>query len=403
MDDKTLSPLTIDLSGQTQLRFSDPSEAINWINHQQQEFRWLQDGGSRAGGGAQNIASVYINGFNTVRQAANNWANNVTQESHRTQLANHIQGFYSNSNVVRPDHEFVRIAKDIAEKDGATAASAAFAFLLGQDCQLNFETFKGLIAARLIRDGIQPKSPDLVASALADLNSAAKSQMKTNAVEWDNFSSSCQAQLKATEEEFKKQTSEFNAATDETFKRVNESVDESLRSIRTTEETYKEQMKLQAPVDYWQTKAEKHAEALTKSRRTLITFATLGSLALVGALLYVTNTAFAVAEKSNTETAVFLKYAAIGAVITTIGFWIARVLLRIYLSDRHLLTDAEERIALIKTYLALSNDSKVEAADRALILAPLFRTAADGIVKEDGPDASVAGIIAKALESKAGR
>ncbi|WP_376707299.1 MULTISPECIES: DUF6161 domain-containing protein [Bradyrhizobium] len=66
-------------------------------------------------------------------------------------------------------------------------------------------------------------------------------------------------------------------------------------------------------------------------------------------------------------------------------------------------TDAEERIALIKTYLALSNDSKVEAADRALILAPLFRTAADGIVKEEGPDASLAGIIAKALDSKPGR
>jgi hypothetical protein len=76
-------------------------------------------------------------------------------------------------------------------------------------------------------------------------------------------------------------------------------------------------------------------------------------------------TALNVAEKSTADTAIFLKFAAIGAVVTTIVFWIGRVLLRIYLSDRHLLSDAEERVAMILTYLALSNDGKVETSDRA--------------------------------------
>jgi hypothetical protein len=120
-------------------------------------------------------------------------------------------------------------------------------------------------------------------------------------------------------------------------------------------------------------------------------------------LLYLARTAIDLSNKSTADTAIFLKFAAISAVVTTIGFWVGRVLLRIYLSDRHLLTDAEERIALIKTYLALSNEGKVDASDRALILAPLFRTAADGIVKEEGPDASVAGMIAKALDLRGGR
>jgi hypothetical protein len=55
---------------------------------------------------------------------------------------------------------------------------------------------------------------------------------------------------------------------------------------------------------------------------------------------------------------------------------------------------------MIKTYLALSNEKKVDAAERALILAPIFRSAADGIVKEEGPDASVAGLLARALDSR---
>ena len=55
---------------------------------------------------------------------------------------------------------------------------------------------------------------------------------------------------------------------------------------------------------------------------------------------------------------------------------------------------------MIKTYLAPTNEGKVDAADRALVLAPLFRSAADGIVKEEGPDASLAGIIARAVDIK---
>jgi hypothetical protein len=115
------------------------------------------------------------------------------------------------------------------------------------------------------------------------------------------------------------------------------------------------------------------------------------------------TSAVEIAERAKGDTAIYLKFAAIGAIITTIVFWISRVLLRIYLSDRHLLTDAEERVAMIKTYLALSNEGKVEAVDRALILAPLFRSASDGIVKDEGPDASVAGVLAKLLDVRGGR
>jgi hypothetical protein len=264
MSDDNFEPLTIDLSDQTHLRFNGPNEIINWINKEQQEFGWLQEGGSRAAGGAQNVASIYANGFGGMRQAFNNWSANLHQESLRNALVNSIQGFYGNNLVVRSDHQFARIAKDVNAKDGAIAASAAFAFLFGLDCQVNFQTLKGLIAAKLIRDGITPKSHELVADAISDLNSAAKSQMNSNATEWSTFTATCDAQLKATDERFKNQVSDFIKATDQTFSRVNDSVDAALKSIRTTEETYKEQMKLQAPVEYWEAKAEKHTKALAE-------------------------------------------------------------------------------------------------------------------------------------------
>jgi hypothetical protein len=135
----------------------------------------------------------------------------------------------------------------------------------------------------------------------------------------------------------------------------------------------------------------------------VVPFHTNCRASLISALIWIATTAMELTEKTKADAAAYLKFAAIGAIITTIVFWVGRVLLRIYLSDRHLLTDAEERVAMIKTYLALTNEGKLEASDRTLVLAPLFRSAADGIVKDDGPDASLAGIIAKAIDVRGGR
>lgn len=162
-------------------------------------------------------------------------------------------------------------------------------------------------------------------------------------------------------------------------------------------------MKLQASVEYWNAKGARHRDAIKWSRSILIVFVLFGSVFLVTALLWIATTAIELTEKSRGDTAIYLKFAAIGAIITTIVFWIGRVLLRIYLSDRHLLTDAEERVAMVETYLALTNEGKMEPADRTLVLAPLFRSAADGIVKDEGPDTSLAAIIAKAIDVRGGR
>ena len=133
-------------------------------------------------------------------------------------------------------------------------------------------------------------------------------------------------------------------------------------------------MALQAPVDYWTTKASGHRTDLTKSRSRLLLFASFGGGGLVIALLLLPWLAGVVAAGAQgpESTVIYLKYVAAGAILTTIVFWIGRVLLRIYLSDRHLLTDAEERVAMIKTYLALSNEGKVDALQSVRLCWLLF-------------------------------
>lgn len=184
------------------------------------------------------------------------------------------------------------------------------------------------------------------------------------------------------------------------MKAFDDAREERVTSITTTEAAYKEQMKLRAPVDYWQAKAGRHKAALWWSRLVLILYTNVGSALLISALYWLTTTAVDLADRTKADTAIFIKYAAIGAILTTIGFWVGRVLLRIYLSDRHLFTDAEERVAMTQTYLALTHEGQLEPGDRPLVLAPLFRSASDGIVKNDGPDSSAAGLLAKLIDIK---
>ena len=76
------------------------------------------------------------------------------------------------------------------------------------------------------------------------------------------------------------------------------------------------------------------------------------------------------------------------AMVVLVGvfaLWGARLIVRMFLSHLHLLTDAAERVVMVKTYLSLlEGDQLADKEDRQLILNALFRPAADGIVKDEG-------------------
>jgi uncharacterized protein DUF6161 len=395
--------LSIDLSDGATFKFDNFDDVSAWLEKEQAAFSWLIDGGAQAGAGVTNLRQAFVKFRNVLRQKFDQWKSAPDNDSFKQQFADAFRNAYSAETSVRSDHEFARIAADIAAKDGSVAGAAAFGALLGVESELSFNAVKGIIGASLKKAGIDPKSPDLVSKTIADLNSSASTDRARSTAEWSGITEEARTLLGATRKSFDAQFTELDTRNSEMVARVNESVNASIKSIENTESAYKEQMKLQASVEYWNAKAAVHRDAIKLSRLTLILFTAVGGALLVAALFWIAATAVDLAGKSTGDAAIYLKFAAIGAIVTTITFWIGRVLLRIYLSDRHLLTDAEERIAMVKTYLALTSEGKLEPTDRALVLAPLFRSAADGIVKDDGPDASLAGIIAKALDVRGGR
>lgn len=159
-------------------------------------------------------------------------------------------------------------------------------------------------------------------------------------------------------------------------------ISDAVTSLENTEKAYKEFMGLKAPVEYWSDKAEGHKIAVERNLVVLVLFALFGGGSLIGLLWGIANTALSWA-KSDPPVAVFLTLATVGVAATTGVIWILRVMVRNYLSEKHLGIDAQERATMIQSYLAFMEAGQVETEERKILLQSIFRPTADGIVKDD--------------------
>ncbi len=143
------------------------------------------------------------------------------------------------------------------------------------------------------------------------------------------------------------------------------------------QETYRTAMALRAPVSYWE-KKQNHHSAESKRVGWGVVGAMWVLLALIGGLVIWASEGVIPGAALPTWKAVIL------GLVGGMGFWAVRLIVRIYLSHRHLANDAAERVTMVQTYLALHEDGKVPSDDdRKLVLAALFRSASDGFVKDD--------------------
>jgi uncharacterized membrane protein YidH (DUF202 family) len=176
--------------------------------------------------------------------------------------------------------------------------------------------------------------------------------------------------------------------------KTNAAIDE----INQTRITFEEFMRLKAPVQYWHDKAKNHQESRAYLAKVLVVFSVVATVALGLGLYQLAEHALKIAA-AQTSTHSYLLFAALGVVGTTIVFWIARILTRLFLSQHHLAIDSEERAIMVQTYLALTANNLATADERAIVLGSLFRPTADGIVKDDAaPDLGPSAILSRLVQ-----
>lgn len=170
--------------------------------------------------------------------------------------------------------------------------------------------------------------------------------------------------------------------------------DELVADLEAVTTAYEVRMQLQGPVRYWQKKGQRHRAAKWIAGSILVIYTIIAVWALNSAFDHA-SMLLPTTMGEHVPIAALFKAGTFALLTTSIAFWIGRVLLRIFLSNQHLATDADERMTMVMTFLALVRKRAVKDEDRSLILTPLFRAGADGIVKEDSaPDTALASFLA---------
>ena len=144
------------------------------------------------------------------------------------------------------------------------------------------------------------------------------------------------------------------------------------------ERAYKEKLALQSSDEYWVEKRGHHQLVMWK----MAIATALCAAAITGIFVLVAYVLF----EATTLSEVQLWKLGVMLAISSFGVWLIRLLSKIFISNLHLRTDADERVTMIKTYLALLLEGKGPKDDeRQLILQTLFRPSSTGFIKEDGP------------------
>lgn len=168
-----------------------------------------------------------------------------------------------------------------------------------------------------------------------------------------------------------------------------------LEEFDATRAAFKEYMHLEAPVTYWDDKAKKHGKTEDRARKRLLIYFPVAILGLIGLFAFAAHWLME-QRPPGPPTAIYFIISGGLATIAGMAFWVGRLLTKLYLSEHHLRHDAEERAVMTTTYLALTKDKAAEETDRHIVLAQLFRTTPDGIVKDDGPpDFNLAMLLAR--------
>ncbi len=288
-----------------------------------------------------------------------------------------------------------------------TAAAALTTWMNAGGVNLaQFEHAKGVVLMAAFDAQITRKTPSAVKHSLEKLHrefrEASAKTAKETLEQRAQFSRDKSAQRRAVAGMLRQSRRRLNAfrekkriQADELASELNKRATDTISSLKQTDSLYREHMRLQGPVEYWNSKAQTHKKMERKYQRVLIRYSSIAGAVLLIALYFIANRAIQVAT-ADKPTAAYLILVTMGIVLTTIAFWIARILTRLFLSEHHLAIDAEERSVMAQTYLALTAEGQATEQERSIVLGSLFRPTADGIVKDDAaPDFSTASLLSK--------
>lgn len=370
------------------LVFKTPDELRQWADEERNKWQWLNEAGSPA---TDRIWSEHNQFHNQLHNYFNEWNQNRERlpEINRifTQLKSVIEQRYSKNRLIlnssSPAAEFIL---ELKTTRSPAVAAGAYVGIISAKFQTGVETraelLEGIIEAFLYKREIDwtakahkqalTKLKSQYDGEIGHQNARFKELEEKNRVLNEVFDAGLKEKTEALQKLHADQTGEFTKL-----------IDEHVKKLEAIQKTYDQSLALQKPVKYWQTKESYH-----RGRSQLFGGVALAAAVVAGGgLAWLAHWALANLKPTENPQHWQIGVLLIGAFFAV---WLVRVFVRLFFSHLHLATDAAERRMMILTYLSMSRQgTQFGNEDKKLIVQHIFRSASDGLVKDDAAPPSV--------------
>lgn len=402
------NPFIVPAISETPLSLKSNWPAIlNSTQQEQQFWGWILNVRDQGfGGQIQNVANENLQGpLSRMLNAATHLSqqdlsdlNNLSAGQHNqyTAFINEYQSAlqaYLDRNLSShtPGAQIVASIRD-SDVHGPIVAAGAFMALIGQNIDVSKPALiKGIVVFVSRLEGWSQQGAVTAAATLKNSTEDLTRETRDALSLFKSQANEIETSSETFAEEIRTRIDTHISAFSKSSHDLAEQSQAAIKSIDDTRAAYTEQMRLKASVEYWREAAKIHQGRQTEAWNNLKWFLWRGGIA--GVVAYIFFLLVAVISPADNHLLSIVLGA--GAVATaTALIWAGRVLVRIYLSEKHMWTDAEERSTIIQTYLALVKEGKIEDTERQLVLGPIFRHGSDGIVRDDGiPLISLPGLL----------
>lgn len=364
-----------------------PQELIEWVQKEQNFFSWVT---SQSGGNHRNAIDQALNPLHQavpVVQQAMGFAAQQNADGVRNSMEhaqNLLRQAYVNNAFPHSSSLLGKRVDEIRTRSVLEAQAYLYVFLNSQGHHFtggDIASWRGFVAGLIERYGLSSFPPEAHQAAVGSFEALCNKTEellgeKTAVIEaLHREYASLRSAIESTDMEHKKGFEELSRNAQQAHESALKTHQDEMATLQ---KTFRESMTLRAPVEYWGDRKTHH-----ETRAVVLGRWAFGSLAGLGVILgaigyWVFSTLPQDGKPESWKVALMV-------LVGILGVWTVRLIVRMFLSHTHLATDAAERVTMVKTYLSLLEGAKLPSDDdRKLVLQTLFRTASDGIVKDEG-------------------
>ncbi len=368
-----------DNGGTFRARNVDELEA--WVKREQEFWAWLDESEIATANHVKNVANHVTTILKQLMAITNQLRQGGDRAAYTKQFSDTLDQRYRRQTLLHSDTEKASFIDRLRQEEGLVEAASALGKCISMPLDLNdYRQFHGAVALVVFLEGATPKTTPAVRRSLKNLADKYRDRYQSDTHSADALLDRLNDLVNEHDTLKERSVESMAQAVRLARNQAQQQREQTTEQLQDLEKRYNEKLALDAPVNYWKRKRLKHR------------WLAVGFLAVFSTYVWVASSySLILVDEIGGWDLEFWRSASIGLsalFLVVVGILVAlgRVLLRLGLSQLHLGNDADERVTMVNTYLALREGGHAKEDHMHVVLERLFTPATDGLVKDDlGP------------------